>query len=190
MATPLFKSEAEPEQELVRRIATGDKAAFQELSSSYVARIHSYSCRLLGQRQDAEEVTQETFLRLWQNAHRYEKRAKVSTWLYRIAHNLAVDRLRKRGETLDQERVDRAPDSGGPGRQLERKREALLVREALDKLAPRQRAAVTLVHFEGLTGEEAAEVLQVGKEAVESLLARGRRHLKTLLEPQLNEPAS
>jgi RNA polymerase sigma-70 factor (ECF subfamily) len=184
--TPLFNSKPDPEHVLVRRIATGDAQAYRTLSERYLTRIHSYSWRLLGHQEDAEEVTQETFLRLWQNAHRFEAKAKVSTWLYRIAHNLAIDRLRKRGETLDQEHVDRAPASGGPSSHLERKREAVAVREALDSLAPRQRAAVTLVHLEGMSGAEAAEVMQVGPEALESLLSRGRRRLKSLLEPQLS----
>ena len=83
------------------RIAGGDAAAFRSLSDAHLGRILTYANRLMKNSGEAEEVAQETFLRAWQKASRYEPRAKVSTWLHKIAHNLCTDRMRKsnvRGE--------------------------------------------------------------------------------------------
>jgi RNA polymerase sigma-70 factor (ECF subfamily) len=169
----------------MQRIAAADVEAYNQLVAAHLRSVHGFAYRLLGQRQEAEEVTQETFLRAWQRAASYEPRARISTWLFSICHNLAVDRLRKRREHANPHLVDLAPDSGEPGRLLERKRTAEAVQKALDELAPRQKAAITLVHYQGMSNPEVAEVLGVGVEAVESLLARGRRSLRKALKNQL-----
>jgi RNA polymerase sigma-70 factor (ECF subfamily) len=170
----------------MQRIAAADAQAYNQLVHAHLSSIHGFAYRLLGQRQEAEEVTQETFLRAWQRAGSYEPRARLSTWLHAICHNLSVDRLRKRREHANPELVELAPDSAEPGHLLERKRTAQAVRYALDQLAPRQRAAITLVHYQGLSNPEAAEVLGVGVEAVESLLARARRSLRKALEGEVH----
>lgn len=177
------------EAELVARVAQGDAGAYRALADRHLPGIVAYAHRLLGRREEAEEVAQETFLRLWQQADRYRPSAKPSTWLYRIAHNLAVDRLRKRRETSESHWLDEAPGSGRPSSLLSQKQTVTAIREAVAALAPRQRAALGLVHYEGLTGAEAAEVLGVKVEAVESLLSRARRRLRVLLQP-LVAPAS
>jgi RNA polymerase sigma-70 factor, ECF subfamily len=173
-------SDVEDEIELMRRTAKGDAAAFRTLSDVHLGKIMSFAYRLLHDRTEAEDVAQETFLRLWKDAARYEPRARVGTWLHRIAHNLCIDRLRKRRErpteNMDEERV-----SQEPGGLLDRKRVAGAVERALAALPERQRAAIALVHYQGLSNIEAAEVLGVGVEAVESLLARGRRSLREML---------
>lgn len=172
----------------MQRVAAADVQAYNELVHSHLSSIHGFAYRLLGQQQEAEEVTQETFLRAWQRANTYEPRARVSTWLHAICHNLAIDRLRKRKEHANPELVDLAPDSAEPQHLLERKRTAESVQSALDRLAPRQREAVVLVHYQGLSNPEAAEVLGVGVEAVESLLARARRSLKKALVTEVHAP--
>lgn len=154
--------------------------AFRQLADRHLDSVVRFATRWLGRRDEAEEVAQETFLRVWQHARSYEPTARVSTWLHRIAHNAAVDRLRKRHETTSDE-IDDQPASNRPSLLLSQKETALAVQTALDSLAPRQRAAITLVHYQGLSGAETAEVLDVEVEAVESLLARGRRKLRQLL---------
>jgi RNA polymerase sigma-70 factor (ECF subfamily) len=106
----------------------------------------------------------------------------VTTWIYRIAHNLAVDRLRVRGrlEALDDDEGP-APESLRQSELLETKQRAEALAAALDALPPRQASALTLVHLQGLSGAEAAEVLGLSAEALESLLSRGRRGLKARL---------
>jgi RNA polymerase sigma-70 factor, ECF subfamily len=167
--------------DLMERVARGEARAYRELVDRHVRGVHVFVQRMLGNRAEAEEVCQETFLRLWTQAGTYVVKAKPSTWLYRIAHNLAVDRLRRRregGQPLDLEQV---PASGRPSLALYDKQVAEAVQRALDELPPRQRAAISLVHYQGMTGAEAAEVLGVKLRALESLLARGRQQLREQL---------
>ena len=175
-------TDIQDEIELMRRTANGDPAAFRALADAHLTKIMNFAYRLLHNRTDAEDVAQETFLRLWKDASRFEPRARVTTWLHRIAHNLCVDRMRGRreqpSETLDEERA--AP--GEPvDRILDRHEVAGEVDRALAELPERQRAAITLVHYQELGNIEAAEVLDIGVEALESLLARGRRSLREKL---------
>ncbi len=173
-------SNIEDEIEWMRRTAKGDAAAFRALADAHLGRIMNFAYRMLHDRTEAEDVAQETFLRLWKDAARYEPKARVTTWLHRIAHNLCVDRLRGRREEpkddLDEER-----SSAEPGGLLDRKRLAIDVGKALAELPERQRTAITLVHYQGLTNIEAASILEVGVDALESLLARGRRSLRLKL---------
>lgn len=146
----------------------------------------TFSTRLVRNQAEGEEIAQETFLRAWQNAGKYEPKAKVSTWLHRIARNVAIDRLRKKSRNeeafeLDDER-DEAPLSGRPSRLLVRKQEQLGVQEALNQLPERQRSAILLCHEQGLSNPEIAEVLETSVEATESLLSRARRRLRALVE--------
>jgi len=183
---------ATAEAELMRRIGDGDGRAFRELVDTHGSSVLNFCQRMLGGRAEAEDATQETFLRAWNHASTWTPRAKIVTWLYRIAQNLCVDRLRRRREKLDDE-AD-APTSMRPSLLLQRKRVAEAVTAALDELAPRQRVAVTLVHFQGLTNGEAAEAMDVAVDALESLLARGRKKLrqslKTLAPDMGDEEAS
>ncbi len=166
---------------LLQRIAVGDERAFRRLVDEHLAGVHHFAVRLLGRREEAEEVAQDTFLRLWETAERFEPRARLRTWLYTVARHAAIDRLRKRRETFT-DRIEEAPGSGGPGALLASKQDAEAVRAALAELAPRQRAAITLVHYQGLSGTEAAQAMGIGVEAVESLLSRARRKLRTILQ--------
>jgi RNA polymerase sigma-70 factor (ECF subfamily) len=177
----------EQEVEWMRRTAKGDAVAFRALADAHLSKIMNYAYRLLHDRTEAEDVAQETFLRLWKDAARFEPKARVTTWLHRIAHNLCIDRLRGRreqpSETLDEERT-----SQEPGGLLDQKRVALDVERALAALPERQRAAITLVHYQGLSNIEAAAILEINVDALESLLARGRRTLKEMLgQPDIQE---
>jgi RNA polymerase sigma-70 factor (ECF subfamily) len=170
-------SNVDHEVELMKRTAKGDAVAFRALADLHLTKIMNYAYRMLRNRTDAEDVAQETFLRLWKDAGRYEPKARVTTWLHRIAHNLCIDRLRSKREEPKAE-MDDERTSQEPGGLLDRKRVALEVSRALAALPERQRAAITLVHYQGLTNIEAARVLDVNVEALESLLSRGRRSLR------------
>jgi RNA polymerase sigma-70 factor (ECF subfamily) len=163
-------------------IAGGDASAYRALSERYLGRILRYSTRLLADPAEADDVAQETFLRLWKHADRWQPKAKPSTWLYRVAHNLCVDRLRVR-RAGDADALERHSVGDRPSSLLARKQLAAEVQAALEALPERQRAAIVLSHYEGLSNPEAADVLGVGVEAVESLLSRGRRALKQRLQP-------
>ena len=166
----------------VQRVGRGDQRAYRVLVDRYLSAITRFALRTLGDRAEAEEVAQETFLRLWTAAADFEPHAQPKTWLYRIARNQCIDRIRKRrahGQEVELQEHEAGEDR--PSALLLRKQIAAQVGEALATLPERQREAITLVHYEGLSSAEACEVLSVSAEALESLLARGRRALREQL---------
>jgi RNA polymerase sigma-70 factor (ECF subfamily) len=171
---------------LVLRVGEGDAQAYRELVERHAGRLYNFALRLTRSNAEAEDIVQETFMRLWLHASDFDPSGRASTWLYRIAHNLGIDRLRARGrfrelDTEEQE-AEAAPSSTAqPLLLLDAKRRAEALHRALDLLPERQASAIVLVHLHGLSGSEAAEVLGIGAEALESLLARGRRALKAQL---------
>jgi RNA polymerase sigma-70 factor (ECF subfamily) len=166
------------ELSLMRRVAEQDIAAYRELVDEYLPRIARFAERSLGNKAEAEDVAQETFLRLWTAAADFTPQARPSTWLYRIAHNLCVDRFRKRGRETE---LSEASGTDRPSGLYARKQTSEAVQKALDALPERQRAAIGLVHYEGLAAQEAASVLSISVEALESLLSRARRSLRERL---------
>ncbi|MCE9650534.1 MAG: RNA polymerase sigma factor [Parvibaculum sp.] len=176
------------DDELVARVAQGDETACRLLMDRHLARMISLARRMLGNQADAEEIAQEVFLRVWTHASRWEPgRAQFRTWLHRVATNLCLDRLRR--HTTDD--IDSIPEpeseEPGPDVLLEQQDLAKRVDAALQTLPARQRAAVTLTHFQGLTNIEAAETLEISVEAVESLLGRARRQLRDALATERGE---
>jgi RNA polymerase sigma-70 factor, ECF subfamily len=167
--------------ELLERVANGDPRAYRDLVERHVRGVHAFVYRMLGSRAEAEEVCQESFLRLWKQADSFVAHAKPSTWLYRVAHNLAIDRLRRRREGSHPLGIEEVPTSERPSTHLYEKQVAQAVESALATLPERQRAAISLVHYQGLSNAEAADVLGVKVRALESLLARGRRELRDKL---------
>ena len=142
---------------------------------------------------EADEVAQEVFVRAWRGLGRFEERARFSTWLYRIAFNEAQRRLARRPPRRAEPDPDRddpiaalseSPELGPEARTLDREFEQTLER-ALSQLPADWRAAVVLRDVEGLSTEEAAEIVGVGQAAFKSRLHRGRMHLRALLEPYL-----
>lgn len=178
------------DDELVAAVARGDEAACREIMARHLPRMIALARRMMGNQADAEEVAQEVFLRVWTHAERWEPgRARFSTWLHRVATNLCLDRLRKnRGGTEDIDAIpEPASEEPGPLRRLEQRELADRVEAALQALPERQRAAVVLSHYQGLTNIEAAETLGITIEAVESLLSRARRQLRMVLATERDE---
>lgn len=176
------------DEELLARYAQGDAAAARMLVSRLAPRVMRLARRLLSDEAEAEDVTQEAMLRLWQIAPKWQfGAAQPATWLYRVTVNLATDRLRKRrGVALD---AVEEPDDPSPSVV-----ESLMVTDrlqaldlALAVLPDRQRAAVVLRHIEGLSNPEIGAALGIGVEAVESLTARGKRRLAQLLAARRDE---
>lgn len=167
---------------LLLRYGAGDPAAAAALTFRLTPRALSLATRLLGDVAEAEDVAQEAMLRLWKMAPGWRRgEAKVTTWLYTVVRNLATDRLRKRRSVaLDDipEPVDQQP---GAEAQMLRGERAKALNHALADLPERQRTAVVLRHFEGMANPDIAEVIGVSTEAVESLIARGKRNLHARL---------
>ena len=171
--------------------ANGDPDAARELAQRIVPRILGYATRILGDRTEAEDIAQEVMLRLWRAAPTWRAgEAQVSTWAYRVAMNLCTDRLRakkrRKADALDE--VAEPEDGSTPAvdGMIEADRQAALT-AALADLPERQRQAVVLRHIEGLANPEIATILQVGVEAVESLIARGKRALTAALAGRRKE---
>ena len=132
---------------------------------------------MLGERDEAQDVTQEALLRLWRIAPDWRQgEAKVTTWLYRVTANLCTDRLRRRrGGVPDIEDVPEMADPVAPvDEQMQQRTRMDALQEALNQLPDRQRQAVVLRHIEGLGNPEIAEIMEISTEAVESLTARGK----------------
>ena len=172
----------DPDAELVVRAGKGDRAAAQALMARHLPKLLALARRMLHDRTEAEDAVQEVFLRLWTHAARWHPGpAKFETWLYRVAMNQCFDRLRKK-PTVALEAAAQVADPGPrPEERLERAELAVQVASALDELPERQRAAILLCHYQECGNIEAAEMLGVSVEALESLLARGRRTLRTKL---------
>ncbi len=164
------------------RVAQGDHAACQQLAERHLGRILGFATRTLGDPIAAEDVAQEVFTRLWMHAKRWQPGpARLTTWLHRIALNLCLDHLaRRREESLDDvpEPLDPAKDAVAHMQERDLREH---VTAALQTLPETQRAAITMCHYQGFRNAEAAEVLGVSVEALESLLARGRRTLRERL---------
>lgn len=197
----MANNKATSDDDLARAAGGGDTRAFAELLDRHGQRIAGLAHRMLaGQAMagDVDDVVQETFLRLWVRIPQWQPRqlgesgtetgslapmgAKISTWLYRVAANLCIDRLRKKvhqpldevGEPLDDKPpADTLLDAASASKRIE---------SALAGLAPRQRLAISLCHYQELSNIEAAAIMEISVEALESLLGRGRRALRAALE--------
>ena len=172
----------DPDGELVRRAGLGETAAVQALVARKLGRVLSLAERMLGDRAEAEDVAQEAFLRVWRIAPRWRPgAAKFDTWLHRVTLNLCLDRLRRRRERPAADPPD-SPDPGpAPDRGLIAADVGRRVRAALRDLPSRQRLAIVLCHYQELGNIEAAALMGVSVEALESLLSRGRRALRAAL---------
>jgi RNA polymerase sigma-70 factor (ECF subfamily) len=173
---------SDPDEELLVRIADGDPAAVRALVGRKLPRIHGLAQRMLGDPAEAEDVAQETFLRVWRQAPKWRPgQARFDTWMHRVALNLCYDRLRRRRE-IPTDDPPQMPDEGpAPDRGLEAQDTGRRVSQALARLPERQREAVVLCHYQEMGNIEAAAVMGVTVEALESLLSRGRRALRTAL---------
>ncbi|MEO1492558.1 MAG: RNA polymerase sigma factor [Pseudomonadota bacterium] len=169
---------------LLARFAGGDQSAARALTDQLLPGALRQAWRMLGDQAEAEDVAQEAMLRLWKQAADWRAgEAKVSTWLYRVVHNLCIDRIRKRRPQVP---VEDAPEPVDPDPSvLERMAEtetSRAIADAIKTLPERQRQALILRHFEGLSNPEIGDALECSVEAVESLLARARRQLARLME--------
>lgn len=171
------------DETLLAGIAGGSEGAFEQFLTRHVDAIHGYTQRLTGSRDDADDLTQETFLRVWQRAGSYQPgRVRVTTWLHTIAHHLCVDRWRKPAAEAEHDMDLLEDPAPGPAGELDRARLAARLDRALAGLPLDQKAALLLVEVRGLSLREVAVVLGGTIEAAESRLARARRALRTVLE--------
>lgn len=172
----------DPDEDLVRRVGQGDPAAIQAMVARKLPRMLALAQRMLGDPVEAEDVAQEAMLRAWKQAPRWQPgKAKFDTWLHRVGLNLCYDRLRRRREVPSEAPPDRPDDGPAPDRGLMAAEVGARVDAALRRLPDRQREAIVLCHYQELTNIEAADLMKISVEALESLLSRGRRALRLAL---------
>jgi RNA polymerase sigma factor (sigma-70 family) len=173
---------ADPDEDLVRRVGQGDPAAIQAMVARKLPRMLALAQRMLGDPIEAEDVAQDALLRAWKQAPRWTPgKAKFDTWLHRVGLNLCYDRLRRRREIATDAVPDRPDEGAAPDRGLLAADVSVRVDAALARLPERQREAIVLCHYQELTNIEAAALMEISVEALESLLSRGRRALRLAL---------
>ncbi|MGI9391042.1 MAG: RNA polymerase sigma factor [Boseongicola sp.] len=178
-----------PDTALLVAVGNGDAAAARLLVARLTPRMFSHAARVLGDRSEAEDVVQETLLRLWKVAPNWRQgEAQVSTWCYRVLVNLCTDRLRARRPSVDIDAIAEPPaDMKSVVEMMTDAARSDALSHALATLPDRQKQAVALRHIEELDNPEIAEIMDISVEAVESLVARGKRTLKAALEGRRSE---
>jgi len=189
----------DPDIRIMLRVRDDDQTAFQQLVEQYQHRLVAVMRHLVGSNDEAEDLAQEVFLRVYRARKKYHPQAKFSTWLFTIANNLALNHLRRRqrkpvvplnvsesgplGPRPAEQMVrDRAAQ---PMHRLQQKELAAIVQEAINGLNERQRMAVVLNKFEDMGYAEIAEVMGLSSKAVKSLLSRARMNLRVALQPYI-----
>jgi RNA polymerase sigma-70 factor (ECF subfamily) len=188
------------DEELIQKIIEKDHLAFKSLVDRHQRLVINTCYHLIGNKQDAEDVAQEVFFRVYQSAKEFRQEAKISTWLYRIAVNRSLNFIRdkKRSGWLrslssllegERQRVAEVPASNSdrPDVELEQKERSVIVQKAIDSLPEKQRAAFVLHKYEGLSYQEIAEILHRSLSSVESLIHRAKLNLQKKLLHYLKE---
>ncbi len=178
---------------LAKLARKGDRSAFGELVDLYKDKIFHLAYRMLGNKQEAEDVMQDTFLRVYKNLDKYDANQKFSTWIYRIATNLCIDRLRKRkwnfsldAEISDAEGLDwysmLQSEEPGPEKQILLSETQRQIRSAIGALPEKYRSVVVLRYLQDLSLQEISEVLGMPVTTIKTRVHRGREFLRKRLE--------
>jgi RNA polymerase sigma-70 factor, ECF subfamily len=178
----------EEERDFMRRIVNGDKTAFGTIMGEHMTDIYRFAYSIVGDASRAEDISQEAFIRLWTKAASWNSSGGVKSWLFGITHRLCVDEIRKRKSHVPLDNIAFVfPDAQkDPLQSFTDSQSTSIVKKALFSLPERQRTALVLVHCSGFTNGEAANLMGVSVDAIESLLARGRQKLKSLLSDSRN----
>lgn len=194
--TPASADESVVDHALMVRIGEGDHHAFRTLVERHQNAVIGTVAKMLGNPTDAEDISQQVFLRIWRNARRYRPDAKFTTYLFTITRNLVFNETRRRGrkkevsaderEENSHQLIEDSPDRQPDSELLQSELQAA-VDAAISKLPETQRMAVVLRRYEQLSYEEIAEILKLSVSAVKSLLFRARTSLREALSDYLAE---
>ena len=179
------------ERLLVKRAARGDTQAFEKIVTSYEKTVYNLSLKMLGSRQDAEDASQETFIKVWSALEGFKGNSRLSVWIYRICSNVCIDMLRRRREEAEsltveteegQEQVREIPDERySPETVYDGREKQARLRQALDSLSEHYRQSVLMRDVWGMSYEEIASELGVELATVKTRIFRGRRRLAEIL---------
>lgn len=183
------------DEDLLRACASGDRDALRELTHRHQAAIYRFLLRMMGSPEDAEEAAIDVFVKAWVNAPRFQYRAKVATWLYRIAVNIARDaHSRKKGklqqpwpeaEELNRMAVGSAEDDAV--RQLEQERQSARLHRCLAKLSESDRLVLVLYYLEDCEYDDIQRITGLSYTVLKTRLARARRRLRALMDGDESE---
>lgn len=195
----------DPDVRLMLEVRNDNAEAFEELMIRYQGRVLSVLQHVVGNREWAEDLTQEAFLRVYRARKKYVASAKFATWLFTIANNVALNALRSRRRKPEVQLEGRESGPWGahpleqllqassgqvPARRIDQMETREIVRLAVELLSERQKMAVLLNKFEGMSYQEIADTMELTPQAVKSLLCRARTNLKEILEPYLRSGKS
>lgn len=176
-------NEEDPDIALIARVGNREPGAVREIVAKKLPRLVALAARMLGDRDEADDVAQEAFLRIWEITPKWRSgAAHFDTWLHRVTLNLCYDRLRRHRETtVSDEFPEQADLAPLPDERLDTAHANERISRALAKLPARQREALVLQYYQELPNAQAAQLMGVSVDALESLLARARRNLRTAL---------
>jgi RNA polymerase sigma-70 factor (ECF subfamily) len=180
------------ENVIVDQIRSGQVQAFQELVDQYKKKVYYLAYDMMGNHEDAEDVSQEVFLRAFRFMKDFRGDAKLSSWLYRITHNVCIDQRRKKplaiislnpDPELGVAEMEIEDKSSGPQETLQARMLQKDIQKALDVLTPRERSVFVMRHYNDMMVREIAEILKISDGTVKSLLFRAVRRLRKALAP-------
>jgi RNA polymerase sigma-70 factor, ECF subfamily len=198
--TPHENASVDPDVALMLRVKDDDAIAFEMLIDRHQGKIQRFMMGWVNNVQVAEDLAQDVFLRVYKARKTYLPTAKFTTWLYRIANNIASNHVRDNanrrefqisnasnhsGTGVMIENIAMAPSGFQPSRQIDHSERSGVILQALQALGERQRTAVMLSKFEGMSYQEIADTMGMSVQAVKSLLSRARVNLKNLLDPYI-----
>jgi len=195
VAAPAIEFQRMDESALIRAAQRGEERAFEELVRQYDQNVLRTAFHLLGSAEDANDIYQETFLRVYRNLHKFRYDCSFHTWLYRIVTNLCLDVLRKRKVRKEEaatvatsegemDRMSSLPDSramGDPQRELFSRQIDGRIRDVLASLTPRERVVFEMRHYEGMRLKEIGEALGTTEEAAKNCLFRATQKMRAAL---------
>jgi RNA polymerase sigma-70 factor (ECF subfamily) len=183
---PQPSDDSPSDAELLARVGERDREAFEILYGRYVRPVFGLALRRLGDRGHAEDAVQEAFAAIWRSASTYRpERGAAGGWLYTVARNAIVDRLRRNGPSVDAELPELASAEPGPAQQAETSDVAWRVHRAMEELQPREREVIELAYWSGMSQSEVAEYLHLPLGTVKTRTRSGLAHLATVLEGEL-----
>jgi RNA polymerase sigma-70 factor (ECF subfamily) len=169
------------EQLLVESVQRGEMPAFQELVEKYKQKVYYMALDMTGNHHDAEDLSQEVFIKVFASIKDFRGDSKLSSWLYRIAMNTCIDKTRRKRlklVELDEKVVEKPSAGGNPQRELEARSTQKQIDQALQKLPPRQRCIFAMRHYNEMMLREIAEVLKISEGTVKAQLFRAIRRLQ------------
>jgi RNA polymerase sigma-70 factor (ECF subfamily) len=186
-------------EDLIGKIRNGDAGAFEELFNLYKDRVFNTALGYLQNREDAEETTQDVFVEIYRSIDKFKGKSQIGTWIYRIAVNKSLDRIRHRNrkrrfafitslfDSKTGELVHHPVEFNHPGVEAESKEKARYLFDAVNKLPEHQKSVFVLLEIEGLSYSEVGKIIDKSAKAVESLLRRAKENLKAILSDIYDE---